>query len=97
MADLGAWVIWWAAGGAVVVIAALLLVAIIVTANGIQREAGRALEALRVIDANTKAIWALGRTAQRFNATRDYADALEDRTARLSLPPSGEGARRREA
>jgi uncharacterized membrane protein YphA (DoxX/SURF4 family) len=76
------WIIGWALGGAAVVVAALLLLAIIVIARGIGKEAERALRALRRIDANTRAIWGLGRTAKRFSAIHDGFEALEDHTAR---------------
>jgi hypothetical protein len=76
------WIIGWALGGAAVLIAALLLIAIIVIARGIGREAERALRALRRIDAHSRSIWALGRTAKRFGAIHDCFEALEDHTAR---------------
>lgn len=96
MTDLDLWIIGWAVGGAAVLVAALLLLTIIVAAYGIQRETDRALDALRRIDANTKAIWALGRTAKRFNAIRDYFEGLETQTARIGAAGAGEDMGRRE-
>lgn len=93
--DLDTWIIGWALGGAAVVVAALLLLAIIAIAHGIQREANRALAALRRIDSNTHAIWTLGRTAKRFSAIHDCFEALEDRTARIAAAAGGERAGRR--
>lgn len=83
MSDMDLWIIGWAIGGAIVLVTALLLIAILLTAWGIEKHAGRALEALHRIDGNTKAIWTLGSTAKRFDAIRDYVESLENKTARM--------------
>lgn len=78
------WTFWYWVGGAVVAIAAGLLIAILLVARGIEREAQRALEAVRAIDTGTRAIWTLADAVDELRRIRGDAESIEGRVRHLA-------------
>lgn len=78
------WGFWYAVGAAVIVIAATLLVAIVLVARSIDREARRALEAVRRIRENTEAVWALQPVLRDVEAIHRHAQAVAETTEELA-------------
>jgi len=85
------WFVWLAIGGAVVVVAAALLVTIWLTARGIEREARRALVAVKRIDAATKPIWKLDDTNRVADELLAAARDLETHGAEIASVLGGPG------
>ncbi len=83
------WEFWYAVGGAVVVVAATLLVAIVLVARSIDREARRALEAVRRIRGNTDAIWELEPVLRDVEAVHGHARAVAEATDGLARTVHG--------
>lgn len=88
---VGTWGFWFAVGGAVVLIAATLLIAILLVARGIEKEADRALDAARRVQANTRAIWALGDARDSVRGIRDHVEAIEEKSELLARTVHGGG------
>lgn len=84
------WGFWYAVGGAVVVIAATLLIVILMTARGIEKEAGRALEAARRVEENTGAIPALSGARDTLERIRGHVDAIAEKTGALGGAVGGD-------
>jgi hypothetical protein len=71
-------------GGAAVAIAAALLLTILWVARGIEREAARAREAARSIEANTGAILSLNDALETLETIRSRAEAIGEKTNALA-------------
>lgn len=89
------WGFWFAVGAGLVAVAAALLITILLTARGIEKEAARALEACRQVEANTDAVWDLDGARDTLEDVRGHVDSLETVTGRLAGALHGEegGAR----
>ncbi|MDX1623040.1 MAG: hypothetical protein R3199_03575 [Gemmatimonadota bacterium] len=88
------WTFWYAVGGAIVAIAAILLIAILVVARGIEREAERALAAVREIEANTRVLWQLGPAREAMERIRWASESIADKVEALAGAVHGETGRR---
>lgn len=88
------WTFWYGVGGAIVVIAATLLIAILVVARGIEKEADRALAAVREIEANTRVLWSLGPAREAMERIRRAAESIADRVEALAGAVHGEAGRK---
>lgn len=84
------WGFWFAVGGALVAVAATLLVTILLAARGIEREATRALEACREVEANTRDVWELDGARDTLEEIRGHVDSLEAVTGELAGVLHGE-------
>lgn len=91
------WTFWYVVGGAIVLIAATLLIAILVVARGIEKEAERALGAVREIEANTRVLWQLGPAREAMERIRRAAESIADRVESLAGTVHGETGRKEAA
>lgn len=88
------WTFWYAVGGAIVAVAAILLIAILVVARGIEKEAERALGALREIETNTRILWHLGPAREAMERIRRAADSIAGKVEALAGAVHGESGRK---
>lgn len=91
------WTFWYAVGGVIVLIAAVLLVTILLVARGIEKEAERALAAVREIETNTRVLWRLGPAREAMERIRWAADSIAGRLEALAGAVHGESGRKRVA
>ncbi len=91
------WTFWYLVGAALVVVAAALLITILLVARSIEKEAARALEAARRIQARTAAIRALTAALDSVLDLHRRAEAIADKAEMLAGRLHGEpGAAPRE-
>lgn len=91
------WTFWYMVGGALVVVAAALLITILLVARSIEKEAERALEAARRIQARTAAIRSLAGALESVQELHRRAEAIAAKTEMLAARLHGEpGAAPRE-
>lgn len=88
------WTFWYGVGGAIVLIAATLLITILLVARGIEKEAERALAAVREIETNTRVLWQLGPAREAMERIRWATDSIAEKLEALAGAVHGESGRK---
>lgn len=87
----GWWITGFAAAALVVVIVAALLIGILYQARRIRRLAGTAVDVVGEIEANTRAVWALGATNATASELLEQARGIDENTGAISEALTGTG------